>query len=153
MYLWRLQQRGPSLFQIHSSNVNLVIPAERWREPNWGLFYNYWSYGTWWSWRRLRWAGHVACMWEGRGKYRVLVGKPEGKIRLGRPKRRWEVNVRMHLQEVGCSVRTGLGWLRIGSGGGRLWVRWGTFGFRKTRGISWLVAKQLASHEGLCSME
>jgi hypothetical protein len=52
--------------------------------------------------RRLRWAGHVARMGEGRGVYSVLVGKPEGKRPLGRPRRRWEDNVRMDLQEVGC---------------------------------------------------
>jgi hypothetical protein len=58
------------------------------------------------------------------------------------------------LKKCDVGVRTGLGWLRIGKGGGRLWVRWGTFGFHKTRGISWLAAKnQLASQEGLCSME
>jgi hypothetical protein len=51
--------------------------------------------------RRLRWAGHVARMGEGRVVYRVLVGKPEGKRPLGRPRRRWEDNVRMALQEVG----------------------------------------------------
>jgi hypothetical protein len=51
--------------------------------------------------RRLRWAGHVASMGEGRGVYMVLVGKPEGKRPLGRPRRRWEDNVRMDLQEVG----------------------------------------------------
>jgi hypothetical protein len=44
-------------------------------------------------------------------------------------------------------VRTGLGWLRIGPGGGRLWVRWGTFGFHKTRGSSWLVVKQLLKRD------
>jgi hypothetical protein len=59
-------------------------------------------------------------MGEVRGVYRVLVGKPEGKRPLGRPRRRWEDNVRMDLQEVGCGVRTGLGWLRIGIRGGRL---------------------------------
>jgi hypothetical protein len=69
--------------------------------------------------RRLGWAGHVAHMGEGRGVYRVLVGKPEGKRLLGRPRRRWEDNVRMGLQEVGCGVWTGLGWLRIGTGGER----------------------------------
>ena len=42
--------------------------------------------------RNLRWAGHVARMWERRGVYRVLVGKPEGKSPLGRPRRRWEDN-------------------------------------------------------------
>jgi hypothetical protein len=57
---------------------------------------------------------------EGRGVYRVLVGKPEGKRPLGSPRRRWEDNVRMDLQEVGCGVRTGLGRLRIGIRGGRL---------------------------------
>ena len=52
--------------------------------------------------RRMRWAGHVARMGEERGAYRVLVGKPEGKRPLGRPKRRWVHNIRMDLQEVGC---------------------------------------------------
>ena len=51
--------------------------------------------------RRMRWAGHVARMGEGRGVYRVLVGKSEGKRPLGRPRRRWEGNIRMDLQEVG----------------------------------------------------
>ena len=50
------------------------------------------------------WAGHVARMGEGRGVHRVLVGKPEGKRLLGRPRRRWEDNIKMDLQEVegGC---------------------------------------------------
>jgi hypothetical protein len=52
--------------------------------------------------RILRWARHVARMREGRVVYRVLVGKAEGKRPLGRPRRRWEDNVRMDLQEVGC---------------------------------------------------
>ena len=51
--------------------------------------------------RRLRWAGHVACMEEGRGVYKVLVGKPEGKRPLGRPRRRLEDNIKMDLEEVG----------------------------------------------------
>ena len=52
--------------------------------------------------RRMRWAGHVACMGEERVAYRVLVGKPEGKRPLGRPRRIWVDNIRMDLQEVGC---------------------------------------------------
>ena len=67
----------------------------------------------------MRWAGHVA-LW-GRGEvytYRVLVGKPEGKSELGRPRHRWEVNIKMDLREVG--VRNGSSWLRIGTGGGHL---------------------------------
>jgi hypothetical protein len=50
--------------------------------------------------RRMRWAGHVAQMGEKRNTYRLLVGKPEGKRPLGRPKRRW-VDIRMDLGEVG----------------------------------------------------
>src|SRR5215469_2365093 len=51
--------------------------------------------------RRMRCAGHVARMGEGRGVHRVLVGKPEGKRPLGRPRRRWEGNIKMDFQEVG----------------------------------------------------
>ena len=49
----------------------------------------------------MRWAGHVARMGEDRGVHRVLVGKPEGKRLLGRPRRRWEYNVKIDLQKVG----------------------------------------------------
>jgi len=55
-----------------------------------------------------------------RGVYKVLVGKPEGKRPLGRPRHRWEDIIEMDLQEVGCGVLTGLIWLRIGTGGGHL---------------------------------
>jgi hypothetical protein len=51
---------------------------------------------------RMKWAGHVARMVEGRGVCRVLVGKPEGKRQLGRQRLRWEHNIRVDLQEVGC---------------------------------------------------
>jgi len=60
--------------------------------------------------RRMRWAGHVACIGEGRGVYRVLVGKPEGKRPLGRPRHGWEVNIKMDLQEVGCGV---MDWIEL----------------------------------------
>ena len=60
--------------------------------------------------RRMRWAGHVARMGEGRGVYRVLVGKREGKRLLGGPRRRWEDNIKMDLQEVGCG---GVDWTEI----------------------------------------
>jgi len=52
--------------------------------------------------RRMRWAGHVTRMGEEREVYRVLLGKPEGRRPLERPRRRWVVNIRMDLQEVGC---------------------------------------------------
>jgi hypothetical protein len=51
--------------------------------------------------RRMRWAGHVARMGEERSVYRVLMEKPEGKRPLGRPRRRWEVGIRMDLREIG----------------------------------------------------
>jgi hypothetical protein len=50
----------------------------------------------------MRWAGHVAWLGDGRGVYRVLVEKPEGKRPLGRPSRRWEDNNKMDIQEMGC---------------------------------------------------
>ena len=59
--------------------------------------------------RRMRWAGHVACMGEERGVFRVLVGKPVGKRPLGRPRRRWVDNIRMDPQEVGCGYMDWIG--------------------------------------------
>ena len=53
---------------------------------------------------RLRWAGHVARMGEKRGVYRVLLGKPEGRRSMGRPRRRWVDNIRMDLQRGGMWV-------------------------------------------------
>jgi len=71
--------------------------------------------------RRMRWAGHVARMGEKGGVYMVLLGKPGGKRPLGRPRHRWEDNIKMDLQEVGCvGAWTGLSWLRIGTVGGHL---------------------------------
>ena len=54
--------------------------------------------------RRLRWAGHVSRMEQYRNAYRVLVGKPEGKRPLGRPRRRCEDNIKMDLNEMGCGA-------------------------------------------------
>ena len=59
--------------------------------------------------RRMGWAGHVARMGEERRLYRVLVGKPEVKRPLGRPRRRWVDNIRMDLQEVGCGYMDWIG--------------------------------------------
>jgi hypothetical protein len=66
--------------------------------------------------RRMRWAGHVFRMEEGIGMYMVLVGKPEGKRPLGRPTCRWEDNIKMDLQEVGCGVKD---WIELAQGGCR----------------------------------
>ena len=58
----------------------------------------------------MRWAWHVARMGERRGVYRILVGKPEVKRPLGRPRRRWENNIKMDLQEVRCG---GMEWIEL----------------------------------------
>ena len=69
--------------------------------------------------RRMRRAGHVARMGEGRGVHRALVGKPEGKTPLGRPRHRWEDNIKMDLLEVGGSCGD---WMELAQDRDR-WVR------------------------------
>jgi len=59
--------------------------------------------------RRMRWAGHVEHMGEERGVYRVLVGKPEGRRPLERPRRRWVNYIRIDVQEVGCGYMDWIG--------------------------------------------
>jgi hypothetical protein len=68
--------------------------------------------------RKLRWAWHVVHMGERKGIYRVFIEKPNGKRPLGRPRCRWEDNVKMDRREVGAWI--GLSWLRKGTGGGHL---------------------------------
>jgi hypothetical protein len=70
--------------------------------------------------RRMRWAGHVASMGERRGVYTVLVGKPEGKRPLRKPRLRSGDNIKTNLQEVGLEAWSRSIWLRIGRGGGFL---------------------------------
>jgi len=70
--------------------------------------------------RRMRWAGHVARMGEWRDVYGVLVGKPEGKRPLRKPRHRWEDNIKMDLQEVGCGGMDWIEWLRTGTVDGNL---------------------------------
>ena len=60
---------------------------------------------------RMKWLGHVARMGEGRGVYGVLVGKPEGKRPLGRPRHRWEDNIKIDFQELGCGG--GMDWIEL----------------------------------------
>jgi hypothetical protein len=68
--------------------------------------------------RRMRLAGYVSSMGKRRGAYRILVGRPEGRRPLGRPRHRWEDNNKLDLQEVGWGRSwTGLTWLKIGRGG------------------------------------
>jgi hypothetical protein len=67
--------------------------------------------------RRMMWAGHVARMGEERKVFKVLVGKPEGKRPLGRPRRRWEDGIRMDLREIGLG---GIDWIRLAQDRDRL---------------------------------
>ena len=60
--------------------------------------------------RRMRWVGHVVRMGEEKEVYRVLLGKPEGRRPMGRPRNRWLDNIRMDLQEVGCGY---MDWIRL----------------------------------------
>jgi hypothetical protein len=60
--------------------------------------------------RKMGWAGHVARMGEGRGVYRILVGRTEGKRPLGRPRRKWEDNIKMNLREIGID---GANWIQL----------------------------------------
>jgi len=69
--------------------------------------------------RRMRWAGHVARMGEGIDVHKVLVGKPEGKRELGRRRNRWEDNIKMDLQKVGCG---GVDWMELAQDRDRWWA-------------------------------
>jgi hypothetical protein len=69
--------------------------------------------------RRMRWVGHVACMGAGRGAYRILVGRPEGRRPLGRPRHRWEDDTKMDLQKVGWG---GMDWIDMAQDRDRWWA-------------------------------
>ena len=92
-------------------------------------------------------------VWGGEGVHRVLVGKPEGKRPLGRPRRRWEDNIKMDLQEVGGSCGD---WLELAQDRDRWRALVGTarsLRVPKMRGITSSGRNQLAFQEGLCSMQ
>jgi hypothetical protein len=69
--------------------------------------------------RRMRWDGHVACMGRGRSVYRVLVGRPEGKRPLGRPRHRWEDNIKMDLREIEID---GANWIQLAQDRVKCWA-------------------------------
>ncbi|KAJ4441825.1 hypothetical protein ANN_11684 [Periplaneta americana] len=85
--------------------------------------------------RRLRWAGHVARMGESRNAYRVLVGRPEGKRPLGRPRRRWEDNIKMDLREVGYDDRD---WINLAQDRDR----WRAYISGRQHSLKWVKGKR-----------
>ena len=94
--------------------------------------------------RRMRWAGHVARMGEGRGVHRVLVGKPEGKRPLGRPRLRCEDNIKLDLQKVGVGCGD---WMELAQDRERCRALVSTvrnLRVPKMRGISWLAAEPVS---------
>ena len=105
----------------------------------------------------MRWAGHVARMGKDRGVHRVLVGRPEGKRPLGRPRRRWEDNIKMYLQEVGGGRGD---WMELAQDRDR-WRALVCTGYGEelsgsTNAGNFLTSGKvywLASQEGPCSME
>jgi hypothetical protein len=69
--------------------------------------------------RRIRWAGHVAHLGERRSVYGVLVGKPEGRRPLGRPRRRWKDTIKMGIRGVGCGS---MEWIELAQDGDSWWA-------------------------------
>jgi hypothetical protein len=109
----------PSSFRIHFDIILLRTPRSKSEEDgSWRKLHNDELHDLYSSpnivrvikYRRMRWAGHVARVGEGRGAYRFLVGRPEGKMPLGRPRRRWEDNIKMDLREIGID---GANWIQL----------------------------------------
>jgi hypothetical protein len=103
--------------------------------------------------RRMRWAGHVARMWDNRNANRILVGRPEGKRPLGRRICRWVDNNKTDHRETGWG---GMGWTdlaQVGTSGGLLWTSQWTFRVHKILGNSCVTAQRATSQEVLSSME
>jgi hypothetical protein len=105
--------------RVSENRVLRMIFGPKWEEDgSWRKLHNDELHGLYFSpnifrvikaWR-MRSAGHVAHMGEGRGVYRILVGRPEGKIQLGRPRPRWQDNIKMDLREIGLD---GANWIRL----------------------------------------
>jgi hypothetical protein len=108
--------------------VVVVVVREREEDGSWRKLHNDEFHNLYYSpnivrmikSRWMRWAGHVARMVEGRGVYRVLVGRPEGKRPLGRPRLRWEDNIKLDLRERGID---GANWMWLAQDR----VQWRTF--------------------------
>jgi hypothetical protein len=104
--------------RVFENRVLRIFGPKREEDGSWRKLHNDELHSRYSSWnivrviksRRMRWAGHAARMGEGRGVYRVLVGRPEGKRHMGRSRRRWEDNIKMALREIGID---GAHWIRL----------------------------------------
>jgi hypothetical protein len=115
---WPLTLGEEHRLRVFEIRVLRIFGPKREEDGSWGKFHNDKLHSLYSSpnivrvikSRRMRWTGHVARMGEGRGVYRVLVGRPEGKRPLGRPRHRWEDNIKMDLREIWID---GVNWIRL----------------------------------------
>jgi hypothetical protein len=116
---WSLTLREEHRLRVSKNGVlRRIFGPKREEDGSWGKLHNDELHSLYSSQnivrviksRRMRWAGHVARMGEGRGVYRVLVGRSEGKRSLERPRRRWEDNIKMDLREIWIN---GANWIRL----------------------------------------
>jgi len=106
---WSLTLREEHRLRVFENKVLRIFEPKREEEGSWRKLRNDELHSLYSSpnivrvikSRRLRWAGHVARMGVGRGVYRVLIGRPEGKRLVGRPRRRWEDNIKLDLRVIG----------------------------------------------------
>jgi hypothetical protein len=116
---WSLTLRDERRLRIFENRVlRRILGPKREEDGSWRKLYNDELHSLYFSpnivrvikSRRLRWAGHVARMGQGRGVNRFLVGRPEGKRPLGRPRRRWDSNIKMDLRAI---IIDGSNWIRL----------------------------------------
>jgi hypothetical protein len=115
---WSLTLVGEHRLRVSENRVLKIFGPKREEDGSWRKLHNDEFHNLYSSQnivrviksRRMRWAEHVTRRGEGRGAYRVFVGRPEGKRPLGRPRRRWEGNIKMDLEEIGID---GANWIRL----------------------------------------
>jgi hypothetical protein len=101
---WSLTLREEHRLRVFQNSV-LMFSTKREEDRSWKKLHND-ELHRW----RMRWVVHVACMGEGRNVYRVLVGRPDGRRPLGRPRCRWEGNIKIDLMEIGID---GMNWIQL----------------------------------------
>jgi hypothetical protein len=102
---WSLTLREEHRLRVSENRVLMIFGPKREEDRSWRKLHSDELHSLFSSWnivrviksRRMRWVGHVVCIGEGRGVYRALVGRPEGKRAVGRPRHRWEDNIKMDL--------------------------------------------------------